>query len=233
MDKKILIEFVGLPASGKTTIAEHLCIQDKRFKNITPQRPKFKRKQQETIYRHSSALIYLITNPALSYRLFNMIRNSKQPSINDIRATYVNLLYKLSLYSKVTSKHINLMDEGMLHALMSVVITAKNKKYLIKKIKEIISFNNKTHRWVVIYVDNDEAVTLERLKNRFQNDMNHHRILKYKLEKDLTLIKSTFKEILELFMEICSIEIIYINNKSIVDSTNGIIKKLKENEIIL
>lgn len=233
MDKEILIEFVGLPASGKTTIAEQLCLQNKSFKNITPQRAKFKIKKKETICRHSTALSYLIKNPMLSYHLFKMIRNSKQTSVNDLRATYVNLLYKLDLYRKVTPHHINVMDEGLLHALMSVVIAAKNKEYIVKKVKQNIPFSNKEYRWVVVYVDNDEAVTLERLKKRSQNDRKSHRILKYKLEEDLTLIKSAFREILELFIEICNIEIIYINNKSIVESTDGIIKKLKENGIIL
>lgn len=233
MDKNILVEFVGLPASGKTTIAEHLCHQNKNFKNLTPIRANFKVKRKETIYRHLSALNYLVKKPVLSYRLYGMIRNSEQLSFDDVRATYVNLLYKLELYRKVTSDQINVMDEGMLHALMSIVISAKNRRYIVKKLKENIRVNNKVDRWIVIYVDNDEIVTLNRLRGRTKNSRNSHRILKYKLEEDLTLIKATFKEILELFIEIYNIEIIYINNISIVDSTNGIIKKLKENGILL
>lgn len=233
MDKNILVEFVGLPASGKTTIAEQLCLQNENFENLTPQRANFKIKHKETVYRHVSAFKYLLRNPVLSYQLFTLIRRSEQIYYDDIRATYINILYKLNLYHRLTSNQINVMDEGLLHALMSIVISAKNRGYIVDKLREIIITDFKLYRWIVVYIDNDESVTLSRLKKRSQNNKRLHRILKYKLEEDLTLIKASFKEILELFIEICNIEIIYINNNTIEDSTNGIMEKLKENGIIL
>src|SRR5690554_4069372 len=96
----MLIEFIGLPGAGKTTVQRGLLEAGLKTEALVPSREAFSKPVFETIYRHLRAVLFFLLHPIKGWRLFKLVKETKQASLSSFRAVYINLLYKLSFYSK-------------------------------------------------------------------------------------------------------------------------------------
>lgn len=192
MRNRVLIEFVGLPGSGKTSVVKQMLEANSDYKHLWRFREEYRFKFFETIHRHFRALFFLIFNFPIALNIFKIVNKSKQLSKSNYRAVLVNLLYKRSYYKNIKDG-VQVMDEGIIHALISLLISSKNKNLDFNDIESIFP-NSKAFLWVVIHVNCDMDVLLERLRLR---DNGQHRIFKYNLEEDVTRLNNSLLSILE------------------------------------
>lgn len=225
MKEKILIEFIGLPGSGKTTIATLLCKKDKRFIDILPKRNSFKINFFETVYRHFISLIFISLNPLYSYKVFKIIWSTKQNSLNNFRAVSINFFYKSYLYSKSKKNEISVLDEGVLHAVLSIMISSKRSDKLFSHLDILLrTYNHKKILLFYIEVNDDEVIN--RLKFR-SNDGKRHRVLKSSSICDLKLVKHSFNNLVELcILKFENIDVIKIQNDSSIASADELYNQL-------
>ena len=176
----VLIEFVGLPGSGKSSIsqatlqrltAEGLNIKEANRKIYSG------RRLHSAAYRVWLAGVFFALRAEQRAKLITSLRRSGQRTGSDFRAVLVNWLVKCDVMAQLVSKDgTYISDEGVLHAVWSMMYAASQPDVLVEPCSETIA-RLLPRRWVVVVVETDGAVAIERLlthapgRNRLVRDV--------------------------------------------------------------
>jgi len=221
MDCKI-IEFLGTPGCGKSTLSElltksflkdglkvcNLSYEIDRKKNIF-----------RIFFKQKFILIFIIKYPLLSLYYFNYVKKSNQNSFKDLVKTLANLLYILALYEKIekTTKYDYIIfDQGLIQAIWSVLISSNNQK---NSLPDKLPLHKINHVLRIVASDNE---ILNRLNKR---DGIHSRIENLPAFEMLQQIESyerTFDTLIKYFQ----INPIVVHNEKF-DQINQNIELLK------
>lgn len=134
----MIIEFIGLPGSGKTSISKGISSELKNNKNkvLCPSnmigvKPVPVRISIKLFY----TLLALFASPLITTRYISFLFASKQNSLSDFIKNLLNILYNHGLYIQYRNKpYIVLMDQGILQGLWSIVYTSTKKVNLSNRI---------------------------------------------------------------------------------------------------
>lgn len=181
-----IIEFIGNPGCGKSTITEHICNElsrDKRVLNFGGKITKVKK----ILYSFSMFFI----NPFYYFYLLNIVIKSRQPSIKTDIKIFLNITFlsgALSIIGK-TYDYI-IFDQGIIQGIWSILLESKTE----------IDYNKIIYRlptkYKIIYIEVGNDILKERLQKR---DTNLSRFEKNPESMDLEKSNRFLKELFENF----------------------------------
>jgi adenylate kinase family enzyme len=223
----MFIEFIGLPASGKTTIAKEIY---KRLNNskvvIFPLKTLYEKKLiKRNLYKFGSVALYCLHHLSVLRNVISIIVDSKQRrKLDNFRLSF-NLLFFLSVRERYKNeKRIVIFDEGFVHHVWAVSVNSKCKnlhvlfKNIIKKID------------VTIKVECPVELIQSRMKTRKDNNERHLDFI-----NNIDEINTVMKNIIEYFVDenyICSYTVIQnVNQSDINVNCDYIISKYFNNVI--
>lgn len=229
----MIVEFIGLPASGKSSLVRHLLINDANeglvfcnpFINIYRQ-PWLKR----NINKAMEIFIYSFRNISKFFDLIKVIIQSEQRSIKDFLRVSFNFLYFFVLYEKHSkSNDVILFDEGFLHNIWAVIYSSQNKQAVLDK---IFAFDIAPN--VIIKVSCSNEIILDRLlqrksNTRIENEANVSMIINQS-KNDIDVIINTMNHIENK----SDVKVFEVNNddfKLLEKNSNMIIELIKERTI--
>jgi thymidylate kinase len=197
---KLLVEFVGLPGSGKTTIASGVMDSLSSLGLSYNTRESLSLPKHSKINRYIYSIFFVIRHPLLVLRIFNLSSGFK--------SFYKLLKNFISQYRAVRkSKLLSIYDQGMLNT----VFYFNNKKMDWSSLNKIYSKLIPSKKTLVVFIESDFDTAIKRANNRpaknhFTEHMNQGEILdifsnyaknyKYFLQnsKDLKLLTISNKD---------------------------------------
>lgn len=181
----LIVEFVGLPGSGKTTIAKEIYDRGNIAGN-TVDYPLYIFYKKSWISRNVSKLLniffFAVVNPLVFLTIIKMVVTSGQKRPSDYFRLSLNSVYIISIIKKFsTSENIVLFDEGILHHGWAIKLGAK-KSVDFEKYLRICGPDS-----IIIHVFCDKEVVKERMINRGKLN-SRHKFIKDDLEKSEKLM---------------------------------------------
>ncbi|MDX8361119.1 AAA family ATPase [Cytobacillus sp. IB215316] len=177
----MMIEFIGIPGVGKTTLS-HMLAKSLSVKGFHVNEPTYKINSKKKLFKKITKLLYimkiLLTAPKICIYAIHIILKTHQRSYNDFIKTVSNLLYVIAIIkANSTKKGIHILDQGFVQALWSIEYSAHQ---LIKPLdlKQLIEM---VHSKPLLIIDLHVKHT-EVLKRLHQRKTNYSRLEKYFLE---------------------------------------------------
>ena len=202
----ITIEFVGNPASGKSTIARELesklASQSLSVRNRTYA---VTHRTESDFKRHlimiGLAAMALVRHPIQSARIVRLLFRTDQQSWIDVCKLTLYCLYLHTISEKSTSAAgIDILDQGQFQALWSVLLTGTSDENR-KHIQEILAqFPTFPHR-IIVFVDVSGEESLSRLQERDSNRSRLERIAEKQNQDAAELCDRVYSQVVDLANE--------------------------------
>ncbi|MEN6460260.1 MAG: hypothetical protein ABFC94_02675 [Syntrophomonas sp.] len=219
----IIIEFFGLPGSGKTTLANMFA--DKLEQSGYSIQKSIYRINNECntiarlLIKTYTTLCFTLNNFPFIYNLFSFIYEEKNifRNLKDIIKQWINICFVLNYINKGNETDIVIADQGVIQAAISISFYHKNID-LNSIIKRLISQISKNQVFIYVHVDIEKD--LKRLKNRKNGksrlEKENNTIIKtmqlQKIESQCNTIANSFKCIVIDNNESYSAELSTTNN---------------------
>ena len=184
----MIIEFIGLPACGKTTISKS--IHELKYisgKEIIYPLHEIYRKSWfcRNMMKFVDVTASICSHPVISIQLFKLIHEAR-PGVKQLCKRYFNCQFLYSQINKYRNhKGFVIFDEGILHHAWSIVVRAKSRL----DIKFFLDLYGE-YEMKLIYVNCDLGIIDERIKKRkiAKNSRHTHSL------SDLTYRDTKLKE---------------------------------------
>ena len=162
-----IIEFYGLPGSGKTFIKDRLkkVLEEKGVKQIDDKLKK-RNKLMRIVYKLFIACQEFIAYPGRFFSLMKMVSKSGQKTKWDWAVVLFNWILMRSLYNRPFRDGIILVDQGMFQAVWSTLLNAENEI----SVEDIISESRAGFPNVLCVVDVSRETMEQGIKERDTND---------------------------------------------------------------
>lgn len=241
----MIIEFIGIPGSGKTHISHMLCnylesqIEDlKVFHNDDI----LKEIKIDGRIRHLIILFPFIFNIYFLSLIYKILTR-KNSSIASKKKLIRIFLQRILIYSKINKKvrnnnYLYVLDEGLLHFSIAFfrqnkeLPEGKNLKSYLYIIKKIINYNTKDK--IYIFVDSDIEENYKRIENRksgWPGTTAHLTdIRKKEYLKDSYKYYSSLRDNKDFYSKSIIIDNSVLSN-DYSQYFNSIIKKIRENQL--
>lgn len=203
----MIIEFTGVPGSGKSTIFKEL-------QNSSNLKVSFV-ENKSNIFYDVYLFIYFMFNIFDTYRYIFVLKkifttkNSLFHKLNICR----NIIKKISKFYIYKNKEgVYIIDEGISHIPFNLFVDSSNSKIISKEVIELLDKLPMTD--YIIIIDVDYELSLKRLKQRGHKRIDFTNV--YKMEN---FLEKTFfvKDILQS----------YYKNKSIINNNNALESSIK------
>lgn len=171
----MIIEFYGLPGSGKSTISHMLAIQLRKQGEKVHEPSYYLDNEKSAIVRKIlkiiCALAFIFIAPKIFCRILQIIKKYFVFKFYNIVNNYINLSYKIMMY-KISNADYLIFDEGVFQAVISIDVKKNKDRY--KMIDELLLLihNNITP----IYVDVSIETSIKRMMNRLRHDSRVEKI---------------------------------------------------------
>ena len=202
----ITIEFVGNPASGKSTIAREL------ESKLASQSLSVRNRTYAVTHQTGSdlkrylimigfAVMALARHPIQSARIVRLLFQTDQQSWIDFCKLTLYCLYIHTISEKSASAAgIDILDQGQFQALWSVLLTGTNDENQ-KYIREILAqFPTFSHR-IIVFVDVSGEESLSRLQERDSNRSRLERIAEKQNQDAAELCNRLYSQVVNLANE--------------------------------
>lgn len=173
----IIIEFLGSPGVGKTTLAHMLYKKYSKSVNvklIKTSKNRFKRFFIKSFLFGS----YFVIHPIQAFNIMKVIKSTSQSSTKDLMKMIFNHIYLMGLYNTFQNKVI--IDQGLAQSIWSIQLTAQNR---LTNLEILLPKHN--GNIVYIYIDAPYEEIRKRLDSR--NEVNS------RVEKNSLLLNSDLK----------------------------------------
>ena len=185
------IEFIGMPAVGKTTLMRKIVSLENNYFDMNLFIPQNHLTRQ--FFKLGSILLCFLTMPRISFRDTGVIIRSKQRCITDFMNVLSNwfMIQRLILFRKKKNDYIYLWDQAIFQGIWSILFSSQRKvviKDLLyqKKLPEIIVFK-----------DIENSFLIENAKKR-----NSLMRLDYTNKEEIQRARKALEQVLELISEL-------------------------------
>ena len=165
----LIVEFVGLPGAGKTTIS-HALVNRFRRGGVPVTEPTFDLSQKpgRIGFRQLRFAMRLFAgHPILTLRWMDLVVASRQKSARDFIITSLNLLYSCALVRQSGRRPgVHIFDQGLLQAILSVQYSSRqppDHASLAAAVDESIGVNARN---VAVFVQASPEIVMTRLQQR-------------------------------------------------------------------
>lgn len=197
--KPVVLDFYGLPGSGKSTISHQFVLEEKK-KGKRVVEPTYvldhkKRPFSRKIYKFITLLILFIFKHHLYSEIKSLVQKNGYTKKNGMFNQITNIGLKIHFYKKYLNKvDLLVFDEGFAQAAISLSIQEKFSPY--DNLQRIIGLL--THRPNICfrYVECNHKTALERIALRHSNDTRIEKL--ESKEERLLLMKQYLKAVKEL-----------------------------------
>ncbi|WP_394740064.1 hypothetical protein [Natronococcus roseus] len=235
----IIVEFVGNPASGKSTIArkleEQLTAKGVKVRNRTHSLTH----QTDSDYKRYSmmvglALLCILRHPVHSSQIARMIFKTQQRSLADFLTLTLYCLYLRTIYQRSASASgVEIFDQGLFQSLWSILLTS-NRKDISGLLRNIIDKypGSPTHVVVLIELSGEESIS--RLENRNSNSSRLEEISNRNSDEASDLCNQVYNNIREIVEDSSerkeSLSTITVSTASYssAESSNIVFKRVEE-----
>ena len=167
----VLVEFIGLPGSGKSTIAHALAdlLRDRGEPVSEPtwHNDHASRRPMRALRKASLALSASMRDRARARELVDWVRNSRQPTTRETVKLVVNALYLAEATERCArAQGVHIFDQGLLQELWSVLYRARQNENLERRCADQMVMCGA--RLNVVIVDAPLGVLQRRLEARTQ-----------------------------------------------------------------
>lgn len=187
----MILEFIGLPASGKTTLAKKVYKELNKDGNVIYPLYSLYQKRWFTrnLYKIIFVTFYCLINIKMLFQVISIIAKSRQfRMIDNFRLTF-NLLFFLSVREIYkNSDKIVIFDEGIVHHIWAVCVNSKSKESykLFRKLANKID--------VTVKVECPLNLIQERMNSRKNINERHTNF-----KKDIDRISNMMQNVLNYF----------------------------------
>ena len=126
-----VVEFLGLPGSGKSYIADHLkaALRERGLRAISPGATVTRRPAPIRVpLKFLLALIFSLRHPLRAWTVVDKIRRMRQESRGDYASATMNLLFVLGVYHRYRYRPVVLLfDQGFAQGLVTLLYGAGNR----------------------------------------------------------------------------------------------------------
>lgn len=183
LDRAIIIDFFGLPGSGKSTIS-HLLAERLRYEGYKVQEPTYYLDHElnpwiRKIYKLLIFFKYSITNPLVTIQCINIIRNHSHYGLSML-SQIVNIIIKLYYINNDSQWNYIIFDEGLTQSAISLGVNDIKNTYNDDVYKLYNICKNKTNVYR-IYVKSTIDQALKNLNLRVENDSRVEKIDNFSL----------------------------------------------------
>ena len=167
-----VIEFIGLPGSGKTTIANSVIkLLEKEGYNCQSYKQIF---DINSLDNKGKVLIsFLVKNLGFIFYMFlyTILSTSISPAKKKYGLIRLTHLFKLIILFEQNTQmmHNNdlvVLDQGITQCIWSITSMEANANIRVGVLKKSMSFKKNIFPDVLVYVDVDQVTVLDRLRNR-------------------------------------------------------------------
>jgi len=219
-DKPIIIEFNGLPGSGKTTVAKHLLgiLRQKeiRAENIDNIKKKLKKDNKYWYLKHTNLKDIII----IIHLIFLLI---KTKPFQKKRIRYIKTMYLLYLIYNKKLKNVEydiiVVDQGIVQAVISFYYLDGLSNNSYKKVL-LRLLNNLYQQLLIINCSIDPVNTMNRIAERDNNERRFDNMTYDDLEKNIQTQVHMFNQLRSSQLEnFNKIELNMDNNPAINSET--------------
>jgi thymidylate kinase len=162
-----VVEFVGLPGSGKTTIARSTAAT-LRARGVHVLEPVARVNELDAVRRSATKFAYCagegLRAPAATAALAKLVAESRQPNVALAARNLTNLVLQRALAIPARPADVVIHDQGVFQSLWSLNLQARNPPRLDAALYARVA-GGAPHR-LVVFLDADVARVLERLSMR-------------------------------------------------------------------
>ena len=165
--KAIVVEFIGMPGSGKTFLTRAICeaLRQSGAETLDFSRgTAIRRFSREWLWDHAALRSWVLRHPLSTYRLLQMIRSSGQPTRSAEKRFFWGWIKTLVRLANVRwTTDVILMDQGFLQAIWAIgyEATPARWKHVRSQLIALIPPPD-----VVIHVSAPDATVVSRLMRR-------------------------------------------------------------------
>lgn len=191
----IFCEFIGLPGSGKTTIANELTKELNKYKYNKAIYPLYHLYKKNWVYRNLYksvfVFIYSISHLSIFREVISIILNSKQSNLRDNLTLSFNLLFYLSIREryKNTEKFV-IFDEGLIHHVWAISVNSRSDDPF-KLFSKILKPTD-----ILIKIDCPADEVRFRLMSRTQKNKRHNNFI-----NNINKINRKMEETIKFFQD--------------------------------
>lgn len=197
----MIVEFIGLPASGKSTLAKSIYneLKNKKTYNIEIIYPLSELYKKKWITRNVFKLFAVIKHCILNFKdlikVYTVVTKSQQKNRSDIYRLIFNLLFYLhNINNFKNSNKLVIFDEGLAHHLWAISINSEVND--LKYIENFIEGYIEDYIAMIIKVECPLHIVQERMLARRDNNSRH-----IHLANNLKKSYDNLNEIIKLFIK--------------------------------
>lgn len=230
----MIVDFIGLPASGKTTICKKVYtrLKEESIKINYPLMEIYEMPWgRRNLYKGLKVLSYIVKNLKKTFSFSKIIFSHGQARKKDYFRIIFNNIFLFSIQEKYkNSNEVYIIDEGVIHHIWAITIGALKEIDIIK----LLSYYETAD--LTIRVNVSKEIINKRNENRnFKNEDKQKRRLNDRHKYILSNIDKESKRITEILDNIEQYKmkqnknyVLNINNDNIYDLDNNINKICEE-----
>jgi thymidylate kinase len=170
--RSVIIEFLGVPGSGKSTLS-HSVADILREMGLYIKEPSYELDHQKNIFVRKTkklykAIIHLMSRPVYSmHHILEIVRSDQRHFIETLKLI-INLLYISEYYGECRRRSgVYFFDQGFFQWLCSTLYSAQKSSALeSNRIYRLIQYSIEQSKCMVISVHADPATAMARMEQR-------------------------------------------------------------------
>lgn len=203
-NKTLIVEFIGLPGVGKSTLSHHIAEEmrndHKSVSELSNYHSHHRSRFSQALRVRALALKTLFLKPRHSYASIRTIGQSKQQSFSETKNMGLSWLYNSELTRQLgRTCGVHILDQGLIQAVWSVAMRAKSQSWI--DLMDLLKVNYNC-RVLVVWVTAGIPTVLARIHGREREQSRFDGMSENLMRSVMERGSSVFDQIMSEFDEL-------------------------------